>query len=98
MERDSLVSGAKPIKVYQIIFSFLEPSQAVATFPGNTPEEAISKLKEQLKDQVSAVEIDEIQELYEIPDGALKQEKEPEPEFDTLPENVIVFPGNQTRN
>ena len=89
----------KPIKVYQIIFSFSEPAQAVATFAADSEEEAIAQLVAQLEGQVSDVEIDKIEELYEIPEGAkVVKPKEPEPQFDPLPDNVIAFPGNTTRN
>lgn len=52
-------------KMYQVTFSFLDPSKAVGTILAETPEEAIEKIKEDLEanSTIQNFEVLEVQEL-----------------------------------
>jgi hypothetical protein len=84
------------MNLYQIVISFLEPTQAVVTIGADTQEEAIQKLREEAEPQVSGLEIVSVIELGPVTPPA--QPKEPEPAFTPLPDNVIVFPGNNSKH
>lgn len=92
------------MKLYQIIFSFVEPCQAVATFAANSEEEAVAQLKAQAESQVTDLEIEQITEIGtvdasgEIIPKVVQDAIDNEPPPELPGDNVIAFPGNQTRH
>ena len=88
------------MKLYQIVISFLEPAQAVVTIGADTEEEAVRKIREEAEQQVQGLEIVSVVEIGEIQGSAQlgPQESTPEPAFQPLPDNVIQFPGNNTKH
>jgi len=87
------------LKLYQIIISYLEPTQAVITLPGDTQEEALEHLKKEIEPQVQNLEIVQIIEVGDIKgDPDAPEEEKPEEKFAPLPDNVIVFPGNNLKH
>ena len=83
------------MKLYNIIFSFLEPTQAVATVGADSQEEAIQKLRSEAEQQVQGLEIIEVIEVGEMSPPETPTET---PAFQPLPDNVIQFPGNTTKH
>lgn len=51
--------GVKPtnMKIYEIVFSFLDPTKAMGTFTAETEEDAVEKLKENIGPHVQELEI-----------------------------------------
>lgn len=85
------------MNLYQIVISFMEPSQAMVTIGAETQEEAIQKLREEAEQQVSGLEIIQVIELGPVTPAApvITQSN---PQFESLPDNVIAFPGNNTKH
>jgi uncharacterized secreted protein with C-terminal beta-propeller domain len=52
-------------KTYEIVISFLEPSQAVVTLHASSEEDAVNKLKAELEGQVENLTILNIKEISE---------------------------------
>lgn len=84
------------MNLYQILISFLEPTQAVVTIGADTQEEAIQKLQKETETQLSGLEIVSVIELGSV--APTEKPTEPEPAFTPLPDNVIVFPGNNSKH
>lgn len=51
------------MKLFEITFSFLDPTKAVGTFAAESEEEAINNLKAQLEGNVERLEIESIEEV-----------------------------------
>lgn len=51
------------MKLFEITFSFLDPTKAVGTFAAESEEEAINNLKAQLEGQVERLEIEAVEEV-----------------------------------
>lgn len=54
------------MKIYQIVFSFLDPSKAMGTIMAETPEEAVEKLKKDIEENspsISNIEIISVEEV-----------------------------------
>ena len=51
------------MKLFEITFSFLDPTKAVGTFAAESEEEAINNLKAQLESQVERLEIEAVEEV-----------------------------------
>lgn len=79
----------------------MEPCQAVATFAANSEEEAVAQLKAQAESQVTDLEIEQVTEIGTVdgnnivPNPVTEAIETPAVE---LPENVVAFPGSQTRH
>lgn len=96
------------MKLYNIVFSYLEPCQAVCTIGGNSEEEAINKLRSEAEQQVSGIEIISVVEIGELSGTEPTVEETPQAtkpptaeaihQFEPLPDNVIMFPGNNTKH
>lgn len=54
------------MKIYEIVISFLDPTQAVAQIEADTEEEAINKLLAQLQEQAPNLEDIRIETVKEI--------------------------------
>lgn len=68
------------MKLFQITFTFKDPTTAMGTFAANSEEEAVNNLKAQLEGQVEDLVITEIEEL----------EAEFEPEQIAATENTTI--------
>lgn len=51
------------MKIYNIVFSFKELTQAMGTFMAESEEAAVSNLKSQLEGQVEDLTIDSVEEV-----------------------------------
>lgn len=51
------------MSLYQITFSFLDPTTAMGTVTANTEEEAINILKAQVESKVQNLTIDSVEEI-----------------------------------
>ena len=59
------------MKIYEVTFSFLDPAKAVGKIIANSPEEAIEKIKEDIKNtspDVQDFEVLSVTEVAEVPD------------------------------
>jgi hypothetical protein len=59
------------MKVYEIVFSFLDPTQAMGTIEADSPEEAVNKLRAQLEEASPAIKdliIESIKEVADVPE------------------------------
>lgn len=54
------------MKVYQIVFTFLDPSRAMGTIMADTPEEAVEKLKADIEANSPGIENLKIESVEEI--------------------------------
>lgn len=87
------------MKLYNITFSYLEPCQAVCTIGGDSKEDAINKLRSEAEQQISGLEIISVIEIGELAGTEPKLEDTPQvPQFEPLPDNVIMFPGTNTKH
>ena len=92
------------MKLYQIIISYLEPTQAVITLPGDSQDDALERLKKEIEPQVQSLEIVQVIEVGEItgsdqvPERPEDSPETPEEQFAPLPDNVIVFPGSNLKH
>jgi hypothetical protein len=58
------------MRVYQIVFSFLDPSKAMGTIMAESEEEAISKLKSDIEENspgIGDIEIISVEEVLNSP-------------------------------
>lgn len=56
------------MKIYEIVFSFLDPTKAMGTFTAETEEEAVKKLKENIGPHVKELEIESVEYKGEMED------------------------------
>lgn len=70
----------------------------MVTIGAETQEEAIQKLREEAEQQVSGLEIIQVIELGPVTPQAPVIPKDTNPQFEPLPDNVIAFPGNNTKH
>lgn len=56
------ITGARltNMKIYEIVFSFLDPTKAMGTFTAETEEEAVNKLKENIGPHVKELEVESV--------------------------------------
>lgn len=55
-------------KIYEIVFSFLDPTQAMGSFAADSEEDAINKLKENIGPHVQQLTIDSVECKGELDD------------------------------
>lgn len=87
----------KPIKLYQVVLTFSEPTQAAVTLKANSQEDAIDRITEELSGQVEDLYIESITELCDLPDeieATVASSDAPVPAGG----NVVMFPGTKTLN
>lgn len=68
------------MKIYQITFSFLDPSRAMGTIMADTPEEAVEKLKAEIEansPSISDLTIESVEEVVstDTPTSDLSDER-----------------------
>lgn len=54
------------MRIYQIVFSFLDPTKAMGTIMAESPEEAIEKLKKDIEENspsISDIEVISVEEV-----------------------------------
>lgn len=83
------------MKMYEAIISYSEPTQVMVRIAADSETEAVKKLTEEIESKVSDFQIDAIMEIAEIQTPAPSQLHT---QFEPLPDNVIVFPGNHTKH
>jgi ribosomal protein L20A (L18A) len=59
------------MKIYEITFSFMDPSKAMGTIAANSPEEAVEKIKADIAENSPGIEdfkVISIKEVAEVPE------------------------------
>lgn len=87
------------MKMYEAVISYSEPCQVMVRVAAESETEAVKKLTEEIEGKVSDFQIDAIMEIAEIQTPVAEIPKlNPEPQFEPLPDNVIVFPGTASKH
>ena len=87
--------------MYEAVISYSEPCQVMVRVAAESETEAVKKLTEEIEGKVSDFQIDAIMEIAEIqtPVAEIPElTSQPEPQFEPLPDNVIVFPGTSSKH
>jgi hypothetical protein len=55
------------LKIFQVVITYLEPTEAVITLYAQTEEEAINLVRKQISPSLGTIEIKEVEELHDLP-------------------------------
>ena len=55
------------MKIYQVVITYMEPTEAVITLYAETEEKAINLVRKQISPSLGSIEIKEVEELHDLP-------------------------------